>query len=199
MWASVDHEALGSLLLNPAYFFYRALNVPEGNVGHVGQTVGAGGAEPGYPVVVDPGVGEGEAGVGADGFPGQAEGGVEDDGVDAALVEDLDVLMGVIGAGGPTLGVADFAGGEVVLDGVRGVGLAGTRSAEYAAVQEVAVVVPVVHAHVLPSLFVLFEAESAVPVLRLDVFEPEVGGFEDVAVYVYEPGRGHLLSPLICC
>ena len=76
----------------------------------MGEAVGAGGAEPGYPVVVDAGVGEGKGWVGADGLPREAKGGVEDDGVYAALVEDLDVLIGVVGTRGATLGVADLAG-----------------------------------------------------------------------------------------
>ena len=111
-------------------------------------------------------------------LPADADGGVEEHRVDAFGVHDAEPLDGIVAAGRATLGVGHPPTGEqlgrVHLDAAEGAHLA-AQGLERLAIDE---------QHLVP-LRVGGDANGAVPIGGLEVFQPRVGRLEDVAVRIH--------------
>ena len=187
-WVGAEHDTLGPSLDGALHLLGGEGRVEEADMGDRDEAVGGFTAPVDEPVVIGSAVGVGELGVGAAAFPGDAEGRVQEDLVDALLVEDGETFGRVPAPGGEgyALFVGDDTGGKVRFE----------VSADGAHVAEDTVPVApglAVDDPLVPTLTVLLQVKCAVSVLGFEIALPEVGGFKDVAVGI----DYHRESP--CC
>ena len=186
-----DERALHAGPGSPFKFLDSLVDVPDGYVGYGEEAVGVGGAEVNEPAVVGRAIGGGEGGVFTLGFPAKTEGREEEGLVDAFLVQMLDPGVGVDGARCDVLDLVVGEGGMLhhplpglVYPGDPAQGAAVVADADFA-----------IDIQVFQVELIDVDAQGAVSEPGIHVLLPEVGGFHDVAVCIYDDGTGHDIPP----
>jgi len=139
------------------------------------RTIGL--AELDQPSVVGARVGGGQAGVGDVSLPADADGRIEKNAVDALGIHHGKPRVRIVAAGRAALGVGDLAPGEEAL----GVHL---DAAERAELPTQGLERPAVDQQHLVALGIGVDPDGPVPIGRVDVPEPGVGGLQHMPVGV---------------
>ena len=147
------------------------------------QALRIGLAELDQPAIVGPGVGGGQCGVGDVSFPADADRRVEQDAVDALGIHHAQGALRIVTAGRAALGVGHLPLGQQVLH----VHLDAAERAELASQCLQRSAVDQEH---LVAVRVRVDADGPIPIRRVEVPDPGVGGLQHVTVGIDDSSRG---------